>query len=175
MRLILIGAPGTGKSTLAAHLAARGWQVWESDDAVERVLGRSLADLHVAGEQDALRQAEQQAVCAQLSAPRDGMPTPQVVVVGSGAIESPLVRQALTLARQAGDPVVHLDADLAVVSRRLALGAPGGLAPVLPRALWGQLRRERLPRYRAAASHTLDTTGLSACDACDKVLDLLGQ
>lgn len=174
MRLILVGAPGTGKSTLASQLAARGWRVWESDDAVERVLGRSLADLHVAGEQELLARTEQRAVCDRLAANPEGA-GPQVVVVGSGAIESPQVRQALDTASQDGSLVVHLDADLATVSRRLALGAPAGLAPVLPRALWGQLRRERLPRYAAVANHTVDTTGLSVQAVADKVLDLLSR
>ncbi|MDD4867812.1 MAG: shikimate kinase, partial [Mycobacterium sp.] len=98
-RVVLVGLPGSGKSTIGRRLAkALGAGVLDTDAAIERQTGRSIADIFATDGEQEFRRIEEQVVRAAL-AEHDG-----VVSLGGGAVTSRGVCEAL-----AGHTVVYLE------------------------------------------------------------------
>jgi shikimate kinase len=160
--VVLIGARGAGKSTVAALLAERlGLPPIDTDAIVERETGRSIADLLAAG---AFRGHEQAVLARVLAA------GPAVVAAGGGAVLWDGFREAARAWR-----VVWLDADPEVLARRIRSDAStrpsltGGRADLEIEAV----ARARAERYRAAAWRRIDTTGLGPAAVVDRIEKLL--
>jgi shikimate kinase len=111
-RVTLIGYRGTGKSTVAALLAADLDLPWCDADAVlEERLGCTIAALVTGQGEDVFRDAESAVL-------RDLLPGfPGVLATGGGVVLRPENRRLL---RSAGRPVVWLAAPADVIRRRLA-------------------------------------------------------
>ena len=165
-RITLIGYRGSGKSSVAARLAARLGCSWsDADELLEHELGIAIAALiHDRGE-SYFRDREAD-LLTRLLAEEAG-----VVATGGGVVLRPENRAVLT-AR--GRPVVwlrapagvlrdRLAADPATISRRPALG--GG--DVLDEVAAAVVARE--PLYRAVADAVIDVTG----DSPDRVAERL--
>lgn len=109
-RIVLVGMPGVGKSTVGRALAAQlGLPFADTDDLVLAATGRTAAEW-VADCEPAFRAEEAAAVNRALSG-FDG-----VLALGGGALVTSGVRAALTAA---GVPVVHLQADIATLLGRI--------------------------------------------------------
>lgn len=205
--VVLVGAPASGKSAVAAELSRFGWRVWESDDAAGAALNTTRAEAYLAERGEEFASTAARLVrerLAQLTSPKvDGSAQPstiaaaptaapapaadlpntgkagaagaagEVLVVSSEAVDDAAVRAELARVGAAGGNVVHLDADLASLTRRLGFTAPGGLAPLTPRALLGQMRRERLPLYQEVATVNLNTSFLTVPEVAAQVLATL--
>lgn len=160
--MVLIGARGAGKSTVAALLAERlGLPLHDTDAIVECETGRSIADLLAAG---SFRGHEQAVLARVLAAP------PAVVAAGGGAVLWDGFRDAARAWR-----VVWLDADPGMLARRIRDD------PSARPSLTGEradleieaVARERAERYRAAAWRRVDTTRLAPADVVDRIENLL--
>lgn len=159
-RLVLVGPPGAGKTSVGALLAARlEVGLRETDADLEAATGQSLADLFVDLGEQQVRMLEIAAVRAALDE-HDG-----VLGVGSGAVESSQVRELL-----AGQRVVFLDVGSADAARRSGLDTvrPVHLGNV--RAQLKQLLDARRALYRDVASATVSTDGRSIQEVADDVL-----
>ena len=78
-RVVLIGFSATGKSVLAPYIAHQlNWPVVDLDVEIERVAGRSIAQIFESEGETGFRERERQAVCA--AAGRDGA----VIATGGG-------------------------------------------------------------------------------------------
>ena len=98
-KAVLIGLPGSGKSTIGRRLAkALECPLLDTDTAIEERTGRTIAEIFAAEGESGFRQIEQEVVCEALR-DHDG-----VVSLGGGAITIPAVREAL-----AGLTVVYLE------------------------------------------------------------------
>src|SRR5690606_5388286 len=94
--LFLIGYRGSGKSTVARHLAEKwGCAAADSDDAIEQASGRSIRELFAESEPD-FRELERQIVALMC------VGGPMVASLGGGAILDPTTRQRI---REAGHVV----------------------------------------------------------------------
>lgn len=164
--LILIGARGTGKTTVGRLLAARlGRAFADVDDHVEAGAGATVAAIF-ATEGEAGFRAREAAALADLCARPD-----HVVATGGGAVvreaNRPLIKSAGFVVWLAAAPEVlwaRLCADPATAARRPNLTAAGGEAEV--RAL----AAAREPVYRALADFALDAGALSPEAAADAIL-----
>ncbi|GAA4800655.1 shikimate kinase [Streptomyces ziwulingensis] len=151
---VLVGLPGSGKSTVGRMMADRlGVTFRDTDEDVERRTGRTVARIFADDGEPRFREWERAAVRAALTA-HDG-----VLALGGGAVVDPVTRSWL-----AGGPVVHLDAEV-----REVLGRPGGTVdrPLLagdPAARLRRLAARRAPFYREVARVTVTTRGLSAVE-----------
>lgn len=150
--VVLIGPPGSGKSSVAAALGAyTGLPVRDTDADVEATAGRTISDIFTQDGEAAFRELESSAVAAALAEHRG------VLALGGGAVLNPENR-----ARLAGRRVVFLAVSMPVGVRRTGLAATRPLlVGVNPRATYKALLEARLPVYREVAVLEVDTDDLS--------------
>jgi shikimate kinase len=146
-RAVLVGMPGSGKSTIGRRLAkALGVPLLDTDAKIVETTGRSIADIFVEGEAQ-FRRIEVDVVCAAL-AEHDG-----VVSLGGGAITTPEVRDALV-----GHTVIYLEISAAEGVRRTSGGtARPLLAGAEPGERFRELMTQRVPLYRQVATLRINT------------------
>jgi shikimate kinase len=155
---ILIGPPGSGKSTVGPLLAARlRTSFLDTDDEVEAIARKPVGDIFVEDGEPAFRAVERAVVRRALG--YDG-----VVALGSGAVLDPQTRRLL-----AGQPVVYLETGFAEVARRTGLNRPRVPVPGNPRGKMRALLEERLPLYAGAARVTVRTDDLSPEEVADEI------
>jgi shikimate kinase len=131
--VVLVGPPGSGKTTTAVALAARiGVAARDTDADVEAVAGSSVGDLFVEHGEEHFRDLERAAVAAALEG-HDG-----VLAVGGGAVLDAATRQRL-----AGRTVVFLDVGIKDAATRIGLNRDRPLLLGNPRAQWISLMAQR--------------------------------
>ena len=164
--VVLVGAPGAGKSTVGRLLADRlGVAFADSDALVEARTGRVIADIFTTDGEPAFRAIEQDVVIEALLA-HDG-----VLALGGGSVLADSTRAALD-----GHAVVHLVVGMATGVRRTGLStARPLLAGVNPRATFSALLTERLPVYRSIARHEVTTDDRTPEEVTGAVVALLGD
>ena len=147
-KAVLVGLPGSGKSTIGRRLAkALGVSLLDTDVAIEERTGRSIADIFATDGEQEFRRIEEEVVRAAL-ADHDG-----VISLGGGAVTSPGVCDAL-----AGHTVIYLE-----IGAREGVRRTGGntVRPLLAgpdRAeKYRALMAQRVPLYRRVATVRVDT------------------
>ncbi|CKN29525.1 shikimate kinase [Mycobacterium tuberculosis] len=147
-KAVLVGLPGSGKSTIGRRLAkALGVGLLDTDVAIEQRTGRSIADIFATDGEQEFRRIEEDVVRAAL-ADHDG-----VLSLGGGAVTSPGVRAAL-----AGHTVVYLEISAAEGVRRTGGHTVRPLLAGPDRAeKYRALMAKRAPLYRRVATMRVDT------------------
>jgi shikimate kinase len=163
-RVVLVGPPGSGKSTVGAVLAALlGVSFHDTDAAIENDQGRPVSDIFVQDGEPVFRALERAEV-ARAVAVEEG-----VLALGGGAPVDPGTQQLL-----AGQTVVFLDVGIADASRRVGFDRSRPLLAVNPRASWVRLMNERRPVYERVATHRVDTAGRSPEEVAAEVATVAG-
>jgi shikimate kinase len=164
-RVVLVGPPGSGKSTVGAALAELlGLPLHDTDAAIEAEQGRTIADIFIEDGEPAFRSLERAEV-ARAVAEDDG-----VLALGGGAPVDPGTEQLLV-----GQTVVFLDVGIADASKRVGFDQSRPLLAVNPRASWVRLMNERRPVYERVATYRVDTAGRTPQDIAAEVAGLLGE
>lgn len=164
-RVVLIGPPGSGKSTVGAVLAnALGVAFHDTDAAIETAQGCSIADLFLA-EGEAHFRALERAEVARALRDEDG-----VLALGGGAPLDPASQGAL-----AAHTVVFLDVGIADAARRIGFDRSRPLLAVNPRGTWVRLMNERRPVYERLATHVVDTAGRAPETIAADIAAVLGR
>ncbi|MBV8862405.1 MAG: shikimate kinase [Mycobacterium sp.] len=147
-KAVLVGLPGSGKSTIGRRLArALGVDMLDTDAAIEQQTGRCIADIFADGGEKEFRRIEEAVVCAAL-AEHNG-----VLSLGGGAVTSPGVRAAL-----AGHTVVFLEISAAEGVRRTGGNTVRPLLTGGDRAeKFRALMSQRVPLYRQVATIRVNT------------------
>jgi shikimate kinase len=149
--VVLVGPPGSGKTTVGGLLAQRlGVDFRDTDADIEALEGKQIADIFVDDGEERFRKLERDAVAAALRE-HDG-----VLALGGGAVTSDETRQLLTSAQ-----VVFLDVGLAQASSRVGLGTSRPLLLGNVRAQLKRLLDERRPLYAEIADSVVSTDGLN--------------
>jgi shikimate kinase len=145
--VILIGPPGSGKSTVGPVLAALlGVEFAETDGLIEQRAGKPVGDVFIDDGEDAFRELERSAATEAIAGHRG------VLALGSGSVLSPATRALLASQR-----VVYLEAGFAAVAKRSGLDGPHPPIPGNPRGRLRQFLEERRPLYADLAWLTVST------------------
>ena len=147
-KAVLIGLPGSGKSTIGRRLAkALNLTLLDTDAAIEETTGRTIADIFATDGEKEFRRIEEDVIRSALKS-HDG-----VLSLGGGAVTTPGVREAL-----AGHTVIYLEISASEGVRRT------GGATVRPLLAGGDrsekfkaLMSQRVPLYRRVATMRVNT------------------
>ena len=147
-KAILIGLPGSGKSTIGRRLAkALDLSLLDTDAAIEETTGRTIADIFATDGEKEFRRIEEGVIRSALQS-HDG-----VLSLGGGAITTPGVRDAL-----AGHTVIYLEISAAEGVRRTGGTTVRPLLAGPDRAeKFRNLISERVPLYRRVATMRVNT------------------
>jgi shikimate kinase len=147
--IVLVGLPGSGKSTVGRQLARRlGLPFTDSDHAIEQRIGCSIASFFDREGEAAFRDIEE-SVIAQLCERGDG-----VIATGGGAVLRPANRERL---RAAGH-VIYLRSTPEDLARRLRHDRTRPLLQVAdPLRKLRDLYAARDPLYRETAHFVIET------------------
>lgn len=162
-RVVLVGSMGAGKTTVGGLVAAAlGLDFLDTDQVVERVAGKPVAEIFVDDGEAHFRELERAAVAEALAG------HPGVLALGGGAVLDESTRALL-----AEHPVVFLEVGLSDAASRVGLGVSRPLLLGNVRGRIKQLLDERAPIYTSVARHTVPTNGLTADEVADRVLAVL--
>jgi shikimate kinase len=167
-RIVLVGPPASGKTTVGTALAtALGADFRDTDHDVEATALMSVADVFVTFGEPHFRALEEQAVIRALDE-HDG-----VLALGGGAVTSAATRERLVGYGRGGGTVVWLDVDLPSAAKRVGLSRDRPILGVNPRAMLRHMLETRAPLYREVATVTVSTAGRAPEDVVAEVLAAL--
>ena len=161
--LVLIGAPGSGKSAVGAVVAENldlGFR--DTDKDTEAAAEMSIPDIFIAEGEEGFRSRERSAVVAAL-ADHQG-----VLAIGGGA-----VLDADTRADLAELPVVWLQVGATEAAKRAGISGPRPLLLGNVRTTWLSQLKQREPLYRELATHEVGTDGRTIDDVAHEVASLV--
>jgi shikimate kinase len=148
-RAVLVGLPGTGKSTTGRRLAKiLAVPFVDTDELVEAAEGRSVAQIFADSGEAAFRAAEAVAVQGALT------DFGGILSLGGGALKTDATRRAIA---ESGVEVVLLRAALGTLIERVADGRTRPLLVGDPAARLAELAAEREPVYAGLATLTVET------------------
>jgi shikimate kinase len=161
--VVLVGPPGSGKSTVGAALAARlGVGYRDTDADIVATEGKPIADIFLDDGEPRFRDLEAAAVRAALAGHTG------VLALGGGAVLREETRALLV-----DHPVAFLDVGLHDAVKRVGLDAPRPLLIGSPRARWRELMEQRRPLYTEVARTVVATDGLTPDQVAEAVLNAL--
>lgn len=161
-QLVLIGAPGSGKSTVGAALAKRlGLDFVDVDAEIESRADKPITEIFVDSGEQGFRALE-------LSATLAALERPGIVSLGGGAVTTTAIREAL-----AGRQVVWLSVSAASAAQRVGFNVSRPLLLGNVRATLTKLLAERTPIYRELASFSVSTDKADPGEVVEEILGWL--
>lgn len=146
-RIVLIGAPGSGKSTVGVALAAHlQWPFVDTDALIELKESKKITDLFVDYGEEYFRNVEFETLKEVLQE------TSAVISLGGGAPISQSAQDALVASEST---IVFLDVSLATAAPRVGFNRDRPLLLGNPRAQWQALSDQRRPIYEKLATQSI--------------------
>ena len=146
-RIVLIGAPGSGKSTVGVALAAHlQWPFVDTDALIELKESRKITELFVDHGEEYFRSVEFETLKEVLQE------TSAVISLGGGA---PISQPAQDAISSSNSTIVFLDVSLATAAPRVGFNRDRPLLLGNPRAQWQALSDQRRPIYEKLATQSI--------------------
>ena len=152
-RVVLLGAPGSGKSTVGAALAkVLALDFIDTDLLIEEREGKAITDIFVVDGEPHFRAVELETLKHVLTL------NDVVISLGGGA---PISDQAQQLINSSESTVVFLDVSLATAAPRVGFNRDRPLLLGNPRGQWQALSDKRRPIYEALADVSIKVDDMS--------------
>lgn len=146
-RIVLIGPPGAGKSTVGKALADHlSLEFLDTDDLIEQSVGKSITDIFVVDGEPTFRSIELQTLATVLCSEN------AIVSLGGGA---PISDEAQALISNSDSRVIFLDVSLSTAAPRVGFNRDRPLLLGNPRAQWQALSDQRRPIYEDLADQII--------------------
>lgn len=160
MSIVLVGAPGAGKSSVGRLLAEElDREFIDVDARIEEVIGKSIAEIFADEGEAHFRELEE-------SATLELIQSDAVVSLGGGAVLNQKIREALV-----GHDVVWLEVSISQATRRVGMNTVRPLLLGNVRGKLIELLRERTPLYREVAATTINTDDRAPAEIAQELAD----
>jgi len=148
-KIVLIGPPGAGKSSIGKALAKElNLNFIDSDSEIEKISQKRISEIFIEDGEPAFRLLEVDVV-RKVLADFEG-----VISLGGGAPINPEIQEVL---QDANYPVVFIDVSIAQAATRIGFNKDRPLLLVNPRQQWISLMNDRRPIYEKLASQTISS------------------
>ena len=162
--VILIGPPGSGKSTIGKALARKtGQSFTDTDGVIELRTGNSISQIFVDKGEPWFRQLEAEVLEEELRK-LEG-----ILSLGGGA---PLSETAQNLLQKVSVAKIYLDVSQATAAPRVGFNRDRPLLLNNPRGAWQELMEKRRPIYEALATHIVKVDERAPKDIVDEIVRL---
>ena len=152
-RILLIGPPGAGKSTIGVALAKElSTDFIDTDQEIERETGKAITDIFVVDGEPRFRAIELETLKTVLTLESG------VISLGGGA---PISQEAQEAIEQSNSHTVFLDVSLATAAPRVGFNRDRPLLLGNPRAQWQELSDNRRPIYERLADDAIKVDDMS--------------
>jgi len=164
-QVVLIGAPGSGKTSVGRALAKTlSATFMDSDHLVEAKTGKKISEIFIEQGEAIFRELEFEALSGALSEPTS------VLSLGGGA---PISERAQTALVASGTLIVFLDVSLSVAAPRVGFNRDRPLLLGNPRAQWQALYEVRRPIYEKLASVIIKVDGLKVSEIVTAITEAM--
>jgi shikimate kinase len=164
-KIVLIGPPGAGKSSIGKALAKElNLNFIDSDSEIEKISHKRISEIFIEDGEPAFRLLEVDVV-RKVLADFDG-----VISLGGGAPINPEIQEVL---QDANYPVVFIDVSIAQAATRIGFNKDRPLLLVNPRQQWISLMNDRRPIYEKLASQTISSDNQKPHEVAKQISDKL--
>ena len=164
-RIVLIGPPGAGKSSIAKALARKLVSTSiDTDLLVEQTAGKKISEIFIEDGEPHFRNLEVAAVLAACASDAD------VVALGGGAI----LREESIAAISAIPNRIFLDVSISNAAPRIGFNKDRPLLLVNPRQQWQKLMSDRRPIYQSIATLEIATDNKKPDEVAAQILEKIG-
>lgn len=163
-RIILIGPPGSGKTSVGKILAEElKLESIDTDCEIEEKSGKKIGDIFLEVGESGFRKIEREIVLDALSQEKS------VISLGGGSILDEEVFEVL-----AKEPiVVYLEVSISNAAPRVGFNTDRPLLLANPRQQWLKLFEERKERYESLARYRVSTDNKKAKESALEIKELL--
>ena len=164
VEIVLIGPPGSGKSSVAKSLAKKtGKRYVDTDKVIEEMEGKPITEIFLEDGEEHFRTVESEVVLQTLQG------EDEIVALGGGSILSEVVREEL----KKFSPIIYLEVSISNAAPRVGFNRERPLLLGNPRAQWLALMEIRRPIYESLATFKVSTDNKKPDQVTSDILELV--
>ena len=164
--IVLIGPPGSGKSSVGKALSRKLSRPWiDTDTEVESRAGKKISEIFLEDGEATFRSLERDVVDQVMGSEA------AIVSLGGGSVLNEVSQKRITTAKE----VVFLDVSISNAAPRVGFNKDRPLLAINPRQQWLQLMEKRRPIYESLATITVSTDNKKPDQVADEIIEAIEQ